>query len=125
MTRKRKPHYKLLPSQPVGPQLSARARAIVTIVQWAFWFALAGILVAFFLILSLFTHYRLDPQVWLRLWPASIRLMTADPTATKMGRLALRLTLENGLFYGAAGFVLGFLHVGFRSLRRRLQPRYN
>lgn len=125
MTRKRHRRYKLLQAEPVEAQLSTRALAIVTVVQWAFWFALAGVLVAFGLILTLFTHFRLNPQTWLRLWPASIRLMTSDPSATHMGRLALWLTIENGLLYCAIGIVLGFLMVGLRALRRRLRPRYN
>lgn len=107
-------------------ELSPRALAIVTVVQWGFWFAIAGILVAFLLILSLFTHVRVEQQMWLHLWPASIHLMMAGgASSASMGRLALWTTVENGLLYCAFGILFGFLHVGLRALRRRLRPSYN
>ncbi|MGH9487828.1 MAG: hypothetical protein ACRD04_09615 [Terriglobales bacterium] len=123
MSRKKRRHYKLVQPEPMVPRLSARAEAIVTVVQWAFWFALAGILVAFLLILSLFAHIQLSAQTWLRLWPASFQLMTATGEPSKS--LAIWLTVENGLLYCGFGIVLGLVWVGMRALRRRLQPRYN
>ncbi|TAN20871.1 MAG: hypothetical protein EPN33_13880 [Acidobacteria bacterium] len=124
--RKKRRHYRLLEAEPVVPELSSRAQAIVTIVQWGFWFAIAGILVAFLLILSLFTHFRVDAQTWLRLWPASVHLMLAGGASqSTMGRLALWSTVENGLLYCAIGLVFGFLHVGLRALRRHRKPQYN
>ncbi|MGN6594275.1 MAG: hypothetical protein ACTHJX_15380 [Terriglobales bacterium] len=122
MSRKKRRRYKLLQPEPESglPQLSPRAQAIVIVIQWAFWFALAGILVAFLLILSLFTHWRVSEQVWLNLWPASLRLMSAaNLSNTEMSHLALWLTIENGLLYCVFGLLLGGVHVGFRALRRR------
>ncbi len=121
MTRKRRRHYKLLQPVEVTPELPARVRAIVTLVQWAFWGALAGILVSFGLILTLYARWRLSAQTWLRLWPASQRLMDAAPvlSASQASHLAVWLTLENGLLYGGIGIVLGGAHVSIRALRRR------
>ncbi|MGH9465974.1 MAG: hypothetical protein ACRD1Y_01340 [Terriglobales bacterium] len=121
--RKKQHRYKLLHPEKMPVELSPRAQAIVTIVQWAFWFALAGILVAFLLLLSLFTHYRVSVETWLHLWPASVRLMTATGGPSK--GLAIGMTVENGLLYCAIGILLGFIHVAFRSLRQKLKPRYN
>jgi hypothetical protein len=121
MTRKRRRHYKLLEPLAVTPELPARVRAIVTLVQWGFWGGLAGVMVAFALILTLFGHWRLSAATWLRLWPASERLLAtaASLSPTQASHLAVWLTLENGLLYAAIGLLLGGAHVAIRALRRR------
>ncbi len=121
MTRKKRRHYKLLQPLEVTPALPPRVRAIVTLVQWVFWAGLAGILAAFGLILTLYARWRLSARTWLRLWPASQRLMDAAPSlsATQASHLAVWLTLENGLLYAGLGLVLGGAHVALRALRHR------
>lgn len=121
MTRKRRRRYKLLEPVDATPGLPARVRAIVTIVQWTFWGGLAGVLVAFALILTLFSHWRLSAQTWLRLWPASERLLAtaASLSPAQASHLAVWLTLENGLLYAGFGMVLGGAHVAIRTLRHR------
>jgi len=118
--RKKRRKYKVV--QPLAEEGVAPARvlAAVTIIQWGFWFALTGVLVAFGLVLSLYTRWRVDEQLWLRLWPSSIQLMTAaglgKPELTK---LALWTTGENGLLYGAVGLAAGGAHAWFRAWRKR------
>lgn len=120
MSRKKKRRYKLLEAEPLAPQVPPRVQAAVTIIQWAFYCAMAGIIIAFLLVLSLFSHFRLGQQWWLSLWPASIKLMTASGlTQSELTHLALWASVENGLIYGLIGILLGGVHVAFRALRRR------
>lgn len=120
MSRKKRRRYKLVQPEAVEEPLPARVVAIVTVVQWTFWFALAGVLVAFLLVISLYTHWRVGAQTWLNLWPASAKLLTANGlTDRQMTRLALWSSVENGLLYALFGILLGGVHVGFRALRRR------
>jgi len=120
MAKKKRRRYKLLQPEPVVEQPSARVLAVVTLIQWAFWFGLAGVLVAFLLIASLYTHWRIGGQMWLNLWPASERLLSATGlTNRQMTNLALWSSVENGLLYGLIGVLVGGVHVAFRALRRR------
>src|SRR6185312_7285434 len=118
--RKKRKRYKLLVPEPAPPQPPARVVAIVTIVQWTLWFALCGVLMALLLVTSLYTQLHLSPRVWLNLWPASIRLMTASGlSGHQLTHLAFRLTGENGLLYAGFGALLGVCLVAVRALRRR------
>lgn len=120
MSRKKRRRYKLLHPEAVAETLPPRVQAVVTIVQWMFWLAMAGVFIAFGLILSLYTHWRINGQVWLKLWPASIQLMTAgDASPQHLARLALWATVENGLIYGAGGIILGTAWALVRYRRRR------
>lgn len=118
--RKKRKRYKVVVAEPKVAQPPARVLAIVTIIQWTCWFALAGVLVAFFLIASLYTSLRVSPRLWLNLWPASFRLMTATGLdGHQMTHLAFWTAGENGLVYGLVGILIGGVHVAFRSLRQR------
>ncbi|HWG38140.1 MAG TPA: hypothetical protein VN690_10520 [Terriglobales bacterium] len=118
--RKKRRKYKMVEPVAVEAVAPARVLALVTVIQWGFWFAMAGVLVAFGLVLSLYSHWRVDEQVWLRLWPSSIRLMTASGLGPHdLTKLALWTTGENGLLYGVIGAVAGGAHAWFRSWRKR------
>ena len=72
------------------------------------------------LLASLFTRLHLGSAVWLQLWPASERLMTATGlNGRQMSHLALWLAAQNALIYAAFGILLGLAHVGIRRLRQR------
>src|SRR6185312_17156793 len=107
MPPKKRRRYKLLEPLPVEQELPPRVVAVVTVFQWMLWFAMAGVLVAFCLVLSLELRWHVSTQLWLRLWPASVQLMTADPSRAHMTRLALWTTTENGIMYGGVGVVIG------------------
>ncbi|HXR97051.1 MAG TPA: hypothetical protein VN709_04325 [Terriglobales bacterium] len=118
--RKKRSRYKLVTPTATEPQIPARVLNTVTIVQWAIWGGLIGILVAFLLIASLYTQLHISQRYWLTLWPASIRLMTATGLSAKqMTHLAFWMAGENGLIYGMIGIILGAVHVTLRTLRRR------
>jgi hypothetical protein len=121
MSRKKRRRYKVLEPMPVEPTLPARVRAIVTVVQFAFWAGLAGILAAFGLIVTLYAHWRLSAQTWLRLWPASRRLLdsAAALSPSQASHLAVWLSLENGILYAGLGILFGIVYVAIGSLRRR------
>ncbi len=120
MGKKKRRRYKLLQPEPVVEQPSARVLAVVTLLQWVLWFGMAGVLVALLLVVSLYTHWRVGAQTWVRLWPASERLLTASGlTDRQMTNLALWSSVENGLLYGLIGVLAGGVHVGLRALRRR------
>ncbi|MGH9393438.1 MAG: hypothetical protein ACRD1E_04655 [Terriglobales bacterium] len=108
--------------QPLDPEAAppGRVLALVTVIQWGFWFGLAGVLVAFGLVLSLYTHRAVNEQLWLRLWPASMQLMTAAGMGQReLTSLALWTTGENGLLYAAIGVLAGGAYVGLRRLRKK------
>lgn len=122
--RKKRKRYKLTVPAIVEPEPPQRVVVIVTLIEWTAWFALAGVLVAFLLIASLYTSMRLGQAMWLNLWPASIHIMTArNLTPHQMTHLAFWMAGENGLLYGLIGILAAGLKVGLGLLWRRL--RYN
>ena len=122
MPKKRRRRYKLLQPVSVTPTVPARVRNATTLLHWASAGFLLGVVVAFGLVLTLFTRLRLAPQTWLWLWPASMRLMLSTGlTPHQTTHLAFWLAGENGLRYGAFGVAGGVAHVVLRMLfgRRR------
>lgn len=118
--RKKRKHYKLVEPQAEGEVTPARVLAIVLVIQWTLWLAVLGVLIPLLLLASLFTKLHLGSSVWLQLWPASERLMSATGLdGRQMSHLALWLAAENGLIYAAFGILLGLIHVGYRRLRHR------
>lgn len=118
--RKKQRRYKMVVPKAGEPELPARVVAIVTIIQWAIWFALAGVIMAFSLVASLYTSMHISARVWLNLWPASVRLMTATGLdGHQLTHLAFWMAGENALIYAAVGVLLGGVHVAFRALRQR------
>lgn len=118
--RKKRKRYKLVEPKAEGEAIPARVLAIVLVIQWTLWLAVAGVLIPLLLLASLFTKLHLGSSVWLQLWPASARLMSAaNLDGRQMSHLALWLAAENGLIYAAFGILLGLAHVGLRRLRRR------
>ena len=123
MTRKRRRHYKLLtPIEAAVPP--RRADDLATLGRWAGALFMTGVLVALLLIASLFTSLHPQPSLWLRVWPASLRLMTTPGLSGHQAtHLALWLAGENGLLYALIGILAGGVHVLirrlFRSIRRR------
>lgn len=119
--RKKRRHYKLVAPQAAGEVIPPRVLAIVLVIQWTLWLAVAGVMIPLLLLGSLFTKLHLGASVWLQLWPASRRLMTATGlNGTQMGHLALWMAAENGLIYGGFGVLLGLGHLGVRRLRHRV-----
>ena len=122
MTRKKRRRYKLLDPQKYGPTIPVRVENAATILQWAVVAFLAGVVVAFLLIVSLFTQFHPGQTLWLDLWPASLKLIIAsglNPHQTT--HLAFWLAGENGLLYAVFGLLLGGAHVTLRLLRRRFR----
>lgn len=118
MTRKKRRHYKLL--TPVEMAAPPRAEDLLTLARWAGAFFLTGMLVALLLITSLFTALHPQASIWLRVWPASLRLMTTPGLSGHQAtHLALWLAGENGLLYALIGILAGGVHVIARKLYRR------
>ncbi|MGH9518877.1 MAG: hypothetical protein ACRD2D_04475 [Terriglobales bacterium] len=117
--RKKRKRYKVVEPQAEGEVIPPRVLAIVLVVEWTLWLAVAGVLIPLLLLGSLFTKLHLGASVWLQLWPASHRLLTATGLdGRQMGHLALWMAAENGLIYAGFGLLLGLAHLGFRRLRR-------
>ena len=122
MTRKRQRRYKLLDPSRHRPTAPARVENAATILQWAVAGFMLGVLVAFLLIVTLFTKIHPGRAVWLNLWPASLKLMTASGlTPHQTTHLAFLLSGENGLLYAMFGTLLGGAVVGLRMLFRRMR----
>ncbi|MGH9417295.1 MAG: hypothetical protein ACRD01_11775 [Terriglobales bacterium] len=114
--RRKRGRYKLLQPETVQTPVPPRVIAIAIAIQWVFWFALAGVLAAFLLVLSVYLHWHFQEETWLRLWPASLRLITgADLSTASM----VWATLENACLYAVFGLAFGALHLSFRALRHR------
>lgn len=119
MARKKRRHYKVLTPVPVaaGPR---RVEDLATLARWAGAFFMAGLLVALLLMASLFTSLHPQPSLWLRIWPASLRLMTTPGLGGhEATHLAMWLAGENGLLYALIGILAGGVHVVGRMLYRR------
>ncbi|HEY7838262.1 MAG TPA: hypothetical protein VIC54_06655 [Terriglobales bacterium] len=124
MTRKRRRHYKLLTPIEAAVLPPRRVEDLTTLGRWAGALFMAGVLVALLLIASLFTSLHPQPSLWLRVWPASLRLMTTPGLSGHQAtHLALWLAGKNGLLYALIGILAGGVHVLirrlFRSIRRR------
>lgn len=118
--RKKRKRYKLVAPTAAEPAIPERVLFLVLVMQWTLWLGLLGVLVPMLLLTSLFTHVRIAPEWWLRLWPVSIRLLTATGlNARQMSHLALLLAGENGLVYALYGILLGGIHGSLRRIFRR------
>jgi len=124
-TRKKSGHYKLVAPLAADAQRKRRQAGLQIILRWVLLCGVAGVLVAFGLIASVFTPLRPGAALWLELWPASLRLLTSsglDPHQTT--HLAFLLAGENGLLYSGFGVPIGAVHVLMREILRRTgQPK--